>query len=461
MLDGYVRVSRTAGREGDSFQSPAQQRAAIASWAASRGVTIGEWHEDLDVSGGTLTRPGLDALVARIRNGETGGIAVARLDRLSRAGVGDALRLVEEIHEAGGQVAALDLGVDPTTPFGELALTLMLALARMERRRIADGWIASRAAATSRGVMIGPAPLGYRRTDIGTLEVDDDTAPIVTHAYKLAASNGVHAALAYLREQTPERNWADVGTVRRFLARRVVLGELSDGTTTKTDAHTAIVERSVWRAAQLQSGPRRRSASDYPLTHLAVCASCGAGMIGGRNGGKVNGVRKRRYRCSARGACAEPAAIIADALEQLVETATRNAIDHIRASADLLVGPAGPTGELEAAQSALDNAIRNLATVADEPAAVERLAELRDARDAAVARVDTAGRRSVILDADLDWDVLDAQERDAVTRATIERVVVHPGRGTGAERITVAYVGDDAGVERVVVGAARRMLSEG
>ena len=112
-LDGYIRVSQTRGREGDSFISPKVQRDRIQAWADMRGVKIGAWHEDLDQSGGKLHRPGLDAMLARIRTGQTGGLAVAHLDRLSRAGVADALRLVESVHEAGAKIAVVDLGIEP------------------------------------------------------------------------------------------------------------------------------------------------------------------------------------------------------------------------------------------------------------------------------------------------------------------------------------------------------------
>src|SRR5262245_46045231 len=138
-FDGYVRVSRIGGRDGDSFISTAEQRDRIAAWAVSRGVEIAMFHEDFDQSGGKLSRPGLDHMIERVRSGETGGVVVAYVDRLSRAGVGEALQLVEEIHEGGGEFAALDLGIDPTTAFGEFGLTILLALARMQRRRIADG----------------------------------------------------------------------------------------------------------------------------------------------------------------------------------------------------------------------------------------------------------------------------------------------------------------------------------
>lgn len=85
-LDGYIRVSQTRGRGGDSFISPRVQRESIQRWADARGVHIAAWHEDLDQSGGKLNRPGLDAMLARIHTAQTGGLAVAHLDRLSRAG---------------------------------------------------------------------------------------------------------------------------------------------------------------------------------------------------------------------------------------------------------------------------------------------------------------------------------------------------------------------------------------
>ena len=83
-MDQYVRVSRVAGRSGESFISPDLQREQGAAWASSRGVEVAAIHEDLDQSGGKLERPGLDALMARIRAGETDGVIVSKLDRLSR-----------------------------------------------------------------------------------------------------------------------------------------------------------------------------------------------------------------------------------------------------------------------------------------------------------------------------------------------------------------------------------------
>jgi DNA invertase Pin-like site-specific DNA recombinase len=206
-FDGYVRVSRTAGRSGDSFISPQVQREQIAGWAKLRGVEIAAWHEDLDQSGGKLDRPGLEALLARIESGETDGVVVAKLDRLSRLGVGDALKLVERITDAGGEVAAIDVGIDPTTPVGKFAQTLMLALAQMERERIAESWTVAQEHAIERGVPASRAPYGFRKDASGRLEPDPVNGPHIIEAFKLAASRDIASATSAITTASGTHTW--------------------------------------------------------------------------------------------------------------------------------------------------------------------------------------------------------------------------------------------------------------
>lgn len=60
---------------------------------------------------------------------------VAKLDRLSRSVV-DAGRLLEEARKRGFNVVALDLGLDLSTPTGELVANVLAAVAQWERRMI-------------------------------------------------------------------------------------------------------------------------------------------------------------------------------------------------------------------------------------------------------------------------------------------------------------------------------------
>jgi site-specific DNA recombinase len=71
-LDAYIRVSKVAGRSGESFISPEVQREHIESWAKLNGALL-NWHEpELDVSGGPMRRPVFDQVMERVRRGETG-----------------------------------------------------------------------------------------------------------------------------------------------------------------------------------------------------------------------------------------------------------------------------------------------------------------------------------------------------------------------------------------------------
>ena len=55
--DGYIRVSKVAGRDGESFISPDVQRKKIQAWADLHNVEIAAWWEELDQSGKERDRP--------------------------------------------------------------------------------------------------------------------------------------------------------------------------------------------------------------------------------------------------------------------------------------------------------------------------------------------------------------------------------------------------------------------
>lgn len=77
----------------------------------------------------------------------------------------------------------------------------------------------------------------------------------------------------------------------------------------------------------------------------------------------------------------------------------------------------------------------------DEQAARDRLAELRAIRDAAQEHVERLGGAgaTVTVNAASDWPRLTLEERRALVRATVDRVIVGPGRGV--DRATVHLLG--------------------
>jgi site-specific DNA recombinase len=353
--DGYIRVSRVGGREGDSFQSSAEQRKQIEGWAKLKSVQVAEWHEDIDVSGGKLRRPGLDPIIARIESGASEGVIVAKLDRLSRLGVSDALKSVERITDAGGSIAAIDLGIDPTTPFGEFGMTIMLALARMERRRLSDSWLTARANAVARGAFVGPTPLGFKKGDSGALVPGEDAAA-VRRAFEISSEAGLDIVLEFCRSTWPARFW-NVTAVRKLLANRVYLGDVVSGDFTGREVIEPLVGEDIWYRAQ-HDITHRSASGTYPLSGIARCAECGGGLTGHKSGK----VPKRSY-CCVTPDCTRKVHLLAEPLEELVGQAIRAAADRWTSGPD--------HAELErleqvraAAQTELERYITDTAAVA-------------------------------------------------------------------------------------------------
>ena len=108
-------------------------------------------------SGTRSSRPALDELLHFARAGDT--IVVLSLDRLGRD-TRQLLAWVDGLREREVQLRILQLGVDTATPAGKLVLTVMAALAAMEREVLVERTLEGLAAARARGRVGGrPAAL--------------------------------------------------------------------------------------------------------------------------------------------------------------------------------------------------------------------------------------------------------------------------------------------------------------
>jgi DNA invertase Pin-like site-specific DNA recombinase len=430
----YHRVSQANGRSLDDETTMTDKAAfeQIEGWAKLHGIEIVERYLDWDKTGSKLNRPELSRMLDDLRAGVIDGIAVAKTDRLSRAKTGDALKLVGEIQEIKpGSLALLDLGVDPTTPTGEMMLTILLAFSRMQWRQFKEAWQDVQARAVKRGVWIGPAPFGYERNDDGQLHPHPEWAPVVTVAFETAANGGMHAAMALLAERAPSRRWRTT-EVRKLLHSRTYLGE-NRGT---VGSHTALVSPAVWQAAQTE--PRsRRTNGDYPLSGVASCGRCGSPLIGGTN--TVKGRTYRRMRCSNE--TCRGVAIQADNLEAYVRSMLKAQLGDMKFRQRFDVHGLEPAqAKLEAAETELQLYVANtrVSVVGPEVYRVgvqARQAEI-DKASGALVGLDTRSRRQQTLPCASELDD-DKAFRRAVELATEELgpLTVSPGRGAVADRL--------------------------
>lgn len=149
----YLRVSTE--EQAESGAGLDAQRATIAAEADRRGWTITAWYVDAGASGKSMTnRPELAKALADVRERRAASLVVAKLDRLSRSLL-DFAALMADAQRSGWNLVALDLGLDLSTPSGEMMAGVMAVYAQFERRiigqRTRDGLAAKRAA----GVRLG------------------------------------------------------------------------------------------------------------------------------------------------------------------------------------------------------------------------------------------------------------------------------------------------------------------
>ncbi len=128
MIRWYLRVS--TDEQGDSGLGLEAQERAIRNW--SQHDATHRVYQDV-ASAKNLERPQLTKLLAELEPGDT--LAVAKLDRLTRSVV-DFGQLIEAAKDGGWYIVALDLGVDTSTPTGQLVANIMVSVSQWERQII-------------------------------------------------------------------------------------------------------------------------------------------------------------------------------------------------------------------------------------------------------------------------------------------------------------------------------------
>jgi DNA invertase Pin-like site-specific DNA recombinase len=132
----YARVS-TQMQVNDGMSLGAQER-ELRRAAEAAGYTEMELLREEGRSGKSIKgRPVLRAALERLDSGDAAAIFVTRVDRLARS-TKDFLSIVDRASSNDWTIVLLDLNLDTSTPHGRFVVTIMSALAEMERAIIAE-----------------------------------------------------------------------------------------------------------------------------------------------------------------------------------------------------------------------------------------------------------------------------------------------------------------------------------
>ncbi len=311
----YVRVSSVRqAMEGDSI---AAQQAVIDRFIEMKKLSDKwdiervELYVEPGKSGKTHNRPAFQRLLGDVKRGKINTIIAVKLDRVSRS-ARDFLNLWHELSEDGVELYLAKESFDLHSPYGKLILTVLIAVAELERENISERTHMTMADRAERGLSNGPAPIGYSKSADGKLTIDDGEVTLVRRIYdwfeELGSAGAVVRELAKRGIKTPVRTMVQGGTkggqpfkkqqVVRILENPVYVGTVEWGDSVAENAHEAIITAEQFarvgnRLEDTRSRRRnfrRHRKNVYPLTGLLHC-ECGAHMVGACYPG-----RSRSYR---------------------------------------------------------------------------------------------------------------------------------------------------------------------
>jgi len=343
---GDVRVGVYVRRSTDDEHQPYSIEAQDARLAAYIGSQPG-WRQAArfadDASGASTHRPGLQRALAASRGGVIDVLLVYRVDRLTRS-LRDLVTLLDDLDHAGVAFRSATEPFDTATAMGRMLVQMLGMFAQFERDTIIDRVIAGMERKAASGKWKGGRrPFGYQVDAAAQALVPDlAEAAVVRVIFALYARDrhGARAIANTLNDRghrtTTGGRWS-AHQVLRVLANRVYLGELSFRGITCADCHPQIIDQAIFDEAQRilaargeDHAKRAASGSDYLLTGLIRCPTCGSAMLGTRAHGKTriyryySCYRRTRYDAAACGG----QRIDADAIEHAVTGALAGFYRH-------------------------------------------------------------------------------------------------------------------------------------
>jgi DNA invertase Pin-like site-specific DNA recombinase len=154
----YVRVSTPE-------QHVESQSYDLRELAAQRGFEVVHEYEDRGFCGKNARRPGLDALMADARRKKFSVVLVVAFDRIARS-TRNFLQVIDELDSMGIEFISRRENVDTSGPMGRLFVTIISAIAELERALVADRVKSGMRLARLSGKTIGRARLDVDREQV-------------------------------------------------------------------------------------------------------------------------------------------------------------------------------------------------------------------------------------------------------------------------------------------------------
>ena len=317
----YTRVSTSMQIDGYSLDA---QEERIKQYAKAYDIEIIKTYKDAGKSGTSIS--GRNEFIAMLNDieAEKDKVDYVMVFKLSRFGrnAADVLQSLQIMENHNVNLICVDDSLDSSKDSGKLVITILSAVAEMERENILSQTMEGRKQKAREGKWNGGfAPIGYS-LDNGELVVNEDEAKAVRMIFDLYANsdmgaNGVSKYLVSLGINKPIRQngknpYFSASLIRQILDNPVYNGKIAygrrktikDKTTGKIKLeksdhyiiaqgnHEPLIDDELWNEVQEK---RKSQAKKYEkvnrgkdervhiLSNLIKCPYCGAGLYGNKS----------------------------------------------------------------------------------------------------------------------------------------------------------------------------------
>ena len=318
----YKRVSTAMQIDGYSLDA---QRARMKAYADFNDYEIVGEYEDAGKSGKSIEgRLQFNQMMEDVKSGKD-NVSYVLVFKLSRFGrnAADVLSTLQVMQDFGVNLICVEDGIDSSKDAGKLMISVLSAVAEIERENIRVQTMEGRIQKAREGKWNGGfAPYGYKLVN-GKLEINEEEAVAIRTIYDQyvntdIGSNGIskyleNHGIRKIQRQNGKNPLFDAHLVRLILKNPVYCGKIAYGRR-KTEKvhgtrneyhlveqdnfllvdglHEAIIPEDVWNAAQVKlvaqakkyehvnKGKNERT---HLLSGIVKCPICGAGMYGNKS----------------------------------------------------------------------------------------------------------------------------------------------------------------------------------
>ena len=318
----YTRVSTTMQVDGYSLDAQKSKMKAFADY--NEYEIVGEY-EDAGKSGKSIEgRLQFNQMMDDIKSGKD-GVSYVLVFKLSRFGrnAADVLSTLQVMQDFGVNLICVEDGIDSSKDAGKLMISVLSAVAEIERENIRVQTMEGRIQKAREGKWNGGfAPYGYKLVD-GYLEINEEEAEAIRIIFDLYANTdiGANGISKYLEDhgihkiirQNGKTPLFNAHLIRIILKNPVYCGKIAYGRRktekvhgTRNDYHLVeqdnyllvdglhepIVSEELWQKTQIK---RLAQAKKYEhvnvgkdtkkhlLSGIVKCPVCGAGMYGNKS----------------------------------------------------------------------------------------------------------------------------------------------------------------------------------